>query len=295
MRRGVSEDLETRVLRALADPDRTIQMMAAVRAHKVLPRSTALLAALESLLVHDDKYLRRAAAASYVALHELGARAPALERLREDPSDLVALTARGALLDPGHEIAELNFVVRAIARATHDAAPDGSTPFSTTAARWHRFLWLYSPNPRAGAVMNAVTREELDRDAGQLRDSLAALLREQRVPSHVTQLQVYVDFTKADGLEVQGFVDGRSTWGCGARTQLAGFRGLDAYDWDVHDAPWPAMFAAGCFALAVGRAVEAMASMFIGGAEREMSTCLGCNGEQLFLGFLRPTGMSYAD
>src|SRR5688500_7720217 len=119
--------------------------MAAVRAHKLSPRPTAhVLAALEPLLAHDDKYLRRAAAASYVVMHPSGPAAPALRALHADPADVVVLTARGSLVDRAHEMAELAFVVRALAHATR---PD--TAFTTTVARWHRFLWNYSPNPRA--------------------------------------------------------------------------------------------------------------------------------------------------
>lgn len=286
-----TDDLEAHVLRALADPDSTIRRMAAVRAHKVLPRSTVLLDALESQLAHEDKYLRRAAAASYVALHELGAGAPALARLREDPSELVVLTARGSLLDAGHEIAELNFVVRALARATRDPA----TPFAKTAARWHQFLWLYSPNPRAANIMKTIASEDLDREADQVRDALGMVLRERAMPAQITQLQIYLD-GEDDGLLVQGFVHGQHTWSAGLRTPLAAFRQLHAFEWDVHDAPWPAMFVAGCFALAVARAVEAAPSGFIAGAvEREIGSCVGWDGEQIFIGFLRATGISYVD
>jgi hypothetical protein len=288
---ALPSDEEGALLRALADPDPTVQRMAAVRAHRLpLPSGTRVLAALETLLAHEDKYLRRAAASSYVAMHPRGPGAPALRLLREDPADVVVLTARGALLDRGHEMAELAFVVRTLAHATRPDAD--STAFSTTVARWHRFLWNYSPNPRAQTATNTVTTDELDRDAARLRHAVAIMPHDRPVPHDVTMLQLRLH---ADTLVARGFVHGHPAWTAALPIKLPALHRLADLAWEVDDAPWPAMFAAGAFALAVAAAIAAATTAWLGAAgERELATSIG-DGEQIFLGFLRPTGVAFTE
>ncbi len=279
-----SED-EGALLRALCSPDPTVKRMAAVRAHKVSLASARVLAALEALLAHEDKYLRRAAAASYVAMHPLGPAAPALRPLHQDPEEVVVLTARGSLLDRGHEMAQLPFAVRALAFATRCEA---SSTFGTTVRRWHRFLWNYSPNPRAAVIARTLIIDELDRDAECLRDAVAAIPHE--CPRDVTMLQLEFH---ADGLGVRGFVHGQPTWHARTPAKLPALRRLVDLAWEVDDAPWDAMFAPGAFALAAAPAIDAASTAWLGVAhEREIATC---DVEQIFLGFLHPTGIAFTD
>jgi hypothetical protein len=286
----VATEDEDALLRALSDPDPAVQRMAAVRARKVsLPSAARVLTALEALLAHEDKYLRRAAAASYVAMHPRGPAAPALRPLHQDPAEVVVLTARGSLLDRGHERAELEFVVRALAYATR--LVDASR-FGATIRRWHRFLWNYSPNPHAAVIARTLVIDELERDAEHLREAIATP-HEDECPRDVTMLRFEL---LADGLGVRGFVHGQATWR--ARTlpaKLPALRRLVDFTWDVDDAPWDAMFAAGAFALAVAPAVDAASTAWLGDAhEREITTCVGAR-EQIFLGFLHPTGITFTD
>lgn len=267
-------EVEAELLRALADPDPTVQRIAAIHARK--RSSPRVLAALEPLLAHEDKYLRRAAAASYVAMHPRGPAAPALRPLHDDPADLVKLTARGALLDRGHEMAELAFVVRTLAYA---GGLDAST-FATTITRWHRFLWRYSPTPRARVALDLGA---LDRDAASLRDAIAA-----SACHDATLLQFEL---RADALGIRGFVHGRATWHATTAVQLPALRRLVELARDVGEAPWNTIFADGAFALAVAPAIDP--AKWLGTArEREIATRID---EPLFLGFLRATGITFTD
>lgn len=267
------------LVRALADPDPTIRRIAAVRAHKLpLASPPRVLAALEPLLAHEDKYLRRAAASSYVVLHPRGPAAPALRPLHDDPADVVVLTARGALRDSGHEIAELAFVVRTLAHATAAAPP---VPFATTMSRWHRFLWSYSPNPTAAALPN----EPLEDDIARFRVAIAALAP----PSVLTMLQLRLD---TDELVARGFVHGAQAWQAATAAKLPALRRLAELPWEADDTPWPRIFASGAFALAVAHVIDAIAPVWRAGAERELSAALG---EPIFLGFLRARDVAYAE
>jgi hypothetical protein len=266
--------------------------MAAVRAHKVLPHSSELMTALAKLLAHTDPYVRRAAAESYVALDPRGAEAPALKPLHADPAHLVVMTASGWLREPEHESAELKGFIRAVLRM-RDADGRG---FAATVARWHRVLWLYSPNPRAVEVMSPITHDRLESDAAELTAALAQLVDEQHVPPHIEQLQVHaVPDDSGYQLDLQGFVRGRHDWTTETRVKLPALRALDAFVWGPHDDPWNWIYAAGSFALAVACAVEAMPDAFRGHAkELELATCVGCSGEQVLLGMLTPAGIRFS-
>jgi hypothetical protein len=263
------------LLRALGNADPTVQRIAAVRARRVAP-TEPILGALEALFAAEDKYLRRAAAASYVALHPQGPAAPALRPLLQDPAQLVVLAARGGLLDPSHELAELAFVIRTLASASTGAS------LATTIMRWHRYLWLYSPNPRAETVIV----DDLDRDAASLRDALVAVAA---VPHDVTMLQLEL------GAEVgvRGFRHGNEIWSTKTAATLPALRRLADLAWDADDAPWPAMFAGGAFALAVAGALATVPPAFAGVDERELSTRLG--DDQIFLGFLHAAGITFVE
>jgi hypothetical protein len=56
------------------------------------------------------------------------------------------------------------------------------------------------------------------------------------------------------------------------------------------------MFAAGAFALAVGAAIAPASTAWLGGAdEREITISVGDDSEPIFLGFLRSTGVAFAE
>jgi hypothetical protein len=284
-----TQDLEAWTMRALADRDPTVQRNAAVLAHKRLPHSAELMAALAPLLAHPDPWVRRAAAESYVHLDPLGAEAPALAALHADPSALVALTASGWLLDPAHECAELKGQMRAVLRE-RDARTDGRG-FATTLARWHQVLWHYSPNPRAALVNRPITEEQLERDAEELAAAFARMLEAQPVPAHINRLQVYA--APDDGsfqLELQGFVGSDHAWTSESYASLPALRALDDFKWGLHDDPWQWAYVAGPFALAVACALEPM-SVCRQTMELKLATCLGCSGEQVRLGVLTPAGL----
>jgi hypothetical protein len=281
-------DLDLRTIRALADSDPTIQRMAAVRAHKVLPHSPELMAALVPLLAHPDPWVRRGGAESYVHLDPLGAEAPALTALHADPSALVALTASGWLLDPAHECAELKGLIGGVLL---ERRSDEANRFAATLARWHQVLWQYSPNPRAVEVMRPITDEHLERDAEELAAALTRMLDVEAVPAHIKQLQVYAAPDDGDYLlEVQGFAHSEQAWTSESSASLPALRALDTFKWRPHDDPWQWAYVAGSFALAVACALEGM-SLCRPSMELELVTCVGCGGEQVRIGTLTAAGL----
>jgi len=275
------EDLEASMIRALGDTDMTSQRMAAVQAHKVLPSSPQLLAALEPLLASQDPSLRRAAAASYVEFHPNGAQAPRLRPLHADAVDVVVQTATGMLREPRRESAYLQGLMRSVARTQ-------AAGYGASVARLHEALWQYSPNPRAAEIMKVVTVDELDRDAVALRETLRAMLRDSPPSPRVAQLMFYLP--SEDELELQYFIAGRYSSDVDAAIELVAFPKLGAFKWELHDDPWSWFFRGGCFALAIA---HVLGELRLDDTEREVATCCSCGGEQLQLGVIRKTGVTF--
>lgn len=275
------EDLKASVIRALGDADMTSQRMAAVQAYKVLPSSPELLAALEPLLASQDSSLRRAAAASYVELHPNGAKAPRLRPLHADAVDVVVQTATGMLREPRRESAYLQGLMRSVARTR-------TAGYAASVARLHEAVWEYSPNPRAAKIMKVVTDDDLDHDAVTLREALRAMLRDSPPSPRVAQLMFHLP---SEGeLELQYFIAGRYSSGLDVAIELVALPKLGAFKWELHDDPWSWFFYGGCFALAIA---HVLGELCLDDTEREVATCCSCGGEQLQLGVIRKTGMTF--
>lgn len=204
-----------------------------------------------------------------------------MKPLHADAVDVVVQTATGMLREPSRESAYLQGLMRSVARAR-------TAGYAVSVARVREALWQYSPNPRAAEIMKVVTDDELDRDAAALRDTLAAMLRASPPSPRVAQLMFYLP---GEGeLELQYFIAGRHSSDVDAAIVLVALPKLDAFQWEFHDEPWSWFFHGGCFALAIA---HVLGELRLDDAEREVATCCSCGGEQLQLGVIRKTGVTF--